>query len=136
MNQITLIRTPFIVQHVLRAEWLEACTRNRTITNKHILHVLELFLPAFPQLGRPTHAPQPVILLNGDGVPPHDHPEWTLLYYPVPGANPAALLVGDCRIIPGAQSAVLMSPNTPHAVEKQTRQEGPRLSIALRWEVP
>ncbi len=111
-------------------EWIDACPlHNKKVTNPDIQAALEKLYDHFSMPGKPAHD---ILTVKGGSVPRHTHPEWTLIYYVLPGEPPCAILVDELRIEPIQGCAILLPPKMPHSVEPL--KGGIRLSIALRWE--
>ena len=77
-----------------------------------------------------NHQPMPVILAPGKHVAPHQHPEWTLIYFI--DAEDVPLTVENLAVYPANNTAILLPPGTPHSVRINT-MDRPRLSLALRF---
>ena len=83
-----------------------------------------------PHATAPSHKEMPVILQPGKAVGLHQHKQHTLIYFI--DAEDVPLFVRDEAIWPANNTAILLEPNTPHAVARNTT-ERPRLSLALRF---
>ena len=94
---------------------------------KILLNALRLYRPDDTT---ENHDPMPVILQPGKHVAPHQHPEWTLIYFI--DAEEVPLYVGDVLIFPANNTAILLQPGQLHSVTINT-MDRPRLSLALRF---
>lgn len=70
------------------------------------------------------------LLLNGKGVPAHEHVEWVALFYVDPGNPPHPVIIDGETVQPKAGDCVVMPPGVPHHVEPYPGKQ-PRILTAV-----
>ena len=116
-------------------QWQRALHRpGRMQRDEALIPLLAQLYGLFPGDGSIAHPETPIVLYHGEKVDLHAHPEWTLIYYIRAGDPPVALLIDGERFKPIPNTAIILPPNTPHAVEI-SKSTAPRLSVALRMEI-
>lgn len=78
-----------------------------------------------------SHQNMPVILMPGKVIAEHKHKQWTLIYM-IDVEDTQPLMVDGVPVWPADNTAILLEPNVPHSVLRNT-SDRPRLSLALRF---
>ena len=127
-----IIRLPDWYAEIHTDTWLHNMTPPgkglRGEVGKILLNAMRLYRPDDTT---ENHEPMPVILQPGKGVAPHQHPEWTLIYFI--DAEEVPLWVDNIVVFPANNTAILLHPMTLHSVPCNT-MDRPRLSLALRFK--
>ena len=96
--------------------WLKAFSkRAKEPLNNDVMGIVFELLNYFPQPGKMSHAPVPVVLRRGRNIGPHRHPEHLIIYYPL--GHPGKLQLLDDEFTPVKNTAVYLPPDTLHSVQ-------------------
>lgn len=129
-----IFRLPDIWQRYTTAEWLEHMTPAtmglRSTPGCDFSMLIHQLRALRPRGTVESHPPRPVMLPPGKAVGTHFHKQWTLIYFI--DAEEVPLRVEDQLIYPANNTAILLAPQTPHAVVRNDMKR-PRVSLALRF---